>query len=187
MIKGEFKLKQIRGGGTIHEIVKRNTIDSSSGGLMYKIINHMVSSSGNAGIYLDQNFTDSDVGGTSAGTSQNGKNGIFCTSPSATASYTLNNEQTQSNDALFHNSLSESQPQSNKAQWKARRTWGAGSESAVTGTSYVTDFYLGKDYSVGDPDGLFQIPFASVTLTGSNRIQPAINDIIDITWTITVG
>lgn len=191
MIKGIFQLKLIRPNeGIVKEVTINNTIESGSGDLKYLLVNHMTSSSGNAGILLTQNFTDSDVGGTSAGTGQNGKNGIFATSPSATASYTQNNQQEQSTDALFHQNLvSTDQPTANQSRWSARRTWGSGAENDVTGTDYVTNFYLGKDYAVaqGGGVGAFQDKYAYAVLTGSNRIQPVNNDIIDVTWTITVG
>jgi len=191
MIKGLFQLKLIRPSvGIVKEVTINNTIEWGSGDLKYLLVNHMTSSSGNAGILLTQNFTDSDVGGTSAGTGQNGRNGIFATSPSATASYTQFNEQEQSTDALFHQNLvSTDQPTANQSRWSARRTWGAGAEGDVTGSNYVTDFYLGINYSVaqGGGVGAFQDKFASAVLTGSNRIQPVDNDIIDVTWTITVG
>ena len=60
----------------------------------------------------------------------------------------------------------------------------------MSGSNYVTDFYLGKTYQAdmqNDGAGNFSLPFAEVTLDSNDKFQPATNDIIDVTWTITVG
>jgi len=180
---GIFELSLYRDNKLIKEVRSQNTIDASNVGLKKLLANHLVSSSGNAGVFLDQNFTSAN--GTP---SQDGKSGIFFdSSPIQVSQYTGTYETIIGYGALFNSTPTEPQPATNQAQWKARRTW---TESTMTGSNYITDFYLGVDYLAdmqNDGTGNFETPFAEKTLSSSDKFQPATNDIIDVTWTITVG
>ncbi|HIG58173.1 MAG TPA: hypothetical protein EYF95_08130 [Flavobacteriales bacterium] len=180
---GIFELSLYRDDKLIKEVYRKNTIDVSNTGIKKLIIAHLVSSSGNAGIFLDQNWSSPNGSPTT-----NNQEGIFFdSSPIQVSQYTGTNDTVIGYGALCSSSKAESQPSSNQARWTARRTW---TESTMTGTNYVTDFSIGMNYQadmLNDGTGSFSIPFATTTLSASDKFQPATNDIIDITWTITVG
>ena len=190
---GTFDLKLIRPNeGVIKNVVKRNAIDTSSGGLLAKIISNFTASSGNAGIYLNPNF-----GYTSYTQNENsshavvGQSGIIATSPIQLGLYSgLGGDSTQDFTICFNSGQTEDEASATKARWKAQVSWiNSQFESTITsldGTSnYITDFELGMTLDAS-LEG-FTVSFAEVTLTSGDRIQPALNDIIDITWTIEVS
>jgi|TARA_R100001530_G_scaffold133672_1_gene107419 hypothetical protein len=190
---GTFDLKLIRPNeGVIKTVVQKNDIDTSNVGLMAKIIGNLSASSGNAGIYLNPNFSyNSYTSNESSSHAVVGQDGIIATSPVTLGSYSGQGGETESDTTIcFNVSQTEDEATATKARWKAQVQW-INSEFEATipslegGSNYITDFELGSSLSAY-LDG-FEISFASITLTGSDRVQPALNDIIDITWTIEVS
>ena len=189
---GTFELTQTRPGeGIIKEIVKRNTIDTTTAGLKYKIINNFTQTSGNAGIYLNPNFSHNSFS-TNAGVLND--DGIFAISPILLGTYASSEPGETEDDftICFNVSQTEDEATSTKARWKGKVQW-IDSEfdetiSSLDSTSnYITTFKLGKNFQKDGTDFNFVTPFSSVTLSGSDRVQPALNDIIDVTWTIEVS
>ena len=190
---GTFDLKLIRPNkGVVKNVVQRNAIDTSNAGLLSKIIGNFSASSGNAGIYLNPNFGyNSYTSNENSSHAVVGQDGIIATSPIVLGTYTgQGNEQEDDTTICFNVGQVEDEATATKARWKAQVQWinseFEGTITSLEGTSnYITDFELGSSlnaYLEG-----FDISFASVVLTGSDRIQPALNDIIDITWTIEVS
>lgn len=190
MIKGQFHLKIYRPQEGVYppyrlikRVIKNNTIDATNTGVKKAIVDHMVSSSGNAPIYLEQDWSSPN-----GSPSTNNQDGIFFdSSPIQVSQYSGSNDTVIGYGALCNASMVESQPSTNQAKWTARRTW---TESSMSGSNYVTDFYLGKTYQAdmqNDGTGNFSLPFATAVLGTNDKFQPATNDIIDVTWTITVG
>lgn len=190
---GIFDLKLIRPNeGIIKNVIKKNAIDTSNSGLLSKIIANFSASSGNAGVYLNPNF-----GHTSYTQNENsshavvGQDGIIATSPIQLGLYSgLGGDSTQDFTICFNSGQTEDEASATKARWKAQVSWiNSQFESTITsldGTSnYITDFELGIDLNAS-LEG-FDRSFASCVLTGDDRVQPALNDIIDITWTIEVS
>ena len=191
---GIFDLKLIRPSeGVIKNVVKKNAIDTSSAGLLSKIIGEFDDTSGNAGIYLNPNFSYASY--TSDENSSHavvGQDGIIATDiPSGLGTYTgQGGDSTVDDTLLFKYNQTEDEATATKARWNAQAHWKSsdfeGTVSSFEGTNnYITTFILGKSLNVYLSG--FDIPFASCTLTSSDRIQPAVNDIIDITWTIEVS
>jgi len=189
---GTFDLKLIRPNeGIIKNVVKRNAIDTSNNGLLSKIIGNLSASSGNAGIYLNPNFGHNCFTSEEGNSGVVGKDGIIATSPVQLGTYTGQGGDSEQDFTLcFNVGQVEDEATATKARWKAQVQWiNSEFESTITsleGTSnYITDFELGSSLNAY-LDG-FDVSFASVTLSGSDRVQPALNDIIDITWTIEVS
>tara|TARA_Y100000361_G_C11078800_1_gene299872 strand:- start:200 stop:778 length:579 start_codon:yes stop_codon:yes gene_type:complete len=190
---GIFDLKLIRPNqGVIKNVVKRNAIDTSSSGLLSKIISHFTASSGTSGIYLNPNFAYAHYSVNEGSGNVIGQSGIIATSPLSLGSYTGQGGDTEQDTTLcFKYNQTEDEASATKARWKAQATWTASdfevsSIASLEGTSnYITDFKLG--ISLNAYLDAFDIPFASCTLTSTDRVQPALNDIIDITWTIEVS
>jgi hypothetical protein len=191
---GIFDLKLIRPNqGVIKNVVKRNAIDTTSNGLIYKIIHHFTETSGTADIYLNPNFGFPSY--TSGGNDNNaviGQSGIIATDiPASLGTYTgQGGDSTVDDTLLFKYNQTEDEASSTKARWKAQAQWvNSDFEATISsfeGTSnYITDFKLGM--GLNSTLSGFDTPFASCTLTSTDRIQPALNDIIDITWTIEVS
>ena len=91
---------------------------------------------------------------------------------------------------MFKYNQSKTEFTSTKARWKAQAIWQnsdfEATISSLEGTStFITTFHLGK--GLKETLDTFDIPFSTVTLTGSDRVQPALNDIIDVTWTMEVS
>lgn len=191
---GTFDLKLIRPNkGVVKQVVKRNAIDTGSTGLISKIIGEFDDTTGNAGIYLNPNFSFPSY--TSGGNDNNaviGQSGIIATDiPTSLGTYSGQGGDTTVDDTLlFKYNQTEDEATATKARWKAQAQWiNSDFEATISsfeGTSnYITDFKLG--ISLNSFLAGFDTPFASCTLTSTDRIQPALNDIIDITWTIEVS
>lgn len=182
-MNGIFELSLYRDNKLIKEVYKENTIDTTNVGVKSLIIQHLVSASGNAGIFLNQDWNSAN-----GSPSTNNQDGIFFdSSPIQVSQYSGSNDTVIGYGALCNSSKVESQPATNQARWTARRTW---TESTMSGSNYITDFYLGMDYQAdmqNDGTGNFSKPFATAVLSSSDKFQPATDDIIDVTWTITVG
>lgn len=192
---GTFDLKLIRPDvGIVKHVVKKNAIATDSAGLLSKIITNLGASSGNAGIYLNPNFGyNSYTASEDSSHAVTGKDGIIATSPVALGLYIGQGDSVASTSdytLCFNVTQVEDEASATKARWKAKLQW-INSEFEATiasmenTTNYITDFELGKDLSAY-LEG-FSVSFAAVTLTSTDRIQPALNDIIDITWTIEVS
>ena len=191
---GTFDLKLIRPNqGVVKNVVKRNAIDTTSNGLIYKIIHHFTETSGTPDIYLNPNFSFPSY--TSGGNDNNaviGQSGIIAVNlPESLGSYTGQGGDSElDTTVLFKYNQTEDEASSTKARWKAQAQWvNSDFEATISsfeGTSnYITEFKLGM--SLASNLEIFDTPFASCTLTSTDRIQPALNDIIDITWTIEVS
>lgn len=191
---GTFDLKVIRPNkGVVQQVVKRNAIDTGSTGLISKIIGHFDDTSGTAGIYLNPNFGFASY--TSGGNDNNaviGQSGIIAINlPVSLGSYTGQGGGNEPDTTLlFKYNQTEDEASSTKARWKAQAQWvnsdfEATISSMESTSNYITEFKLGM--SLASDLEVFDTPFASCTLTSSDRIQPALNDIIDITWTIEVS
>ena len=190
---GIFDLKLIRPNkGVIKNVVKRNAIDTSSAGLLSKIIGHFPATSGTAGIYLNPNFGYAHYSKHEGTGNVVGQSGIIATSPLSLGSYTGQGGDSEQDFTLcFKYNQTEDEASATKARWKAQALWSANdfevsSIASLEGTNnYITDFALGSSLNV-HLEG-FDTPFADCTLTSSDRVQPAVNDLIDITWTIEVS
>ena len=189
---GTFDLKLIRPNeGVVKNVIKQNAIDTSNNGLLSKIIGNLSASSGNAGIYLNPNFGHNCFTSEEGNSGVVGKDGIIATNAGVLGTYTGQGGDSEQDTTLcFNVGQVEDEATATKARWKAQVQW-INSEfeaniSSYEGTNnYITDFELGRSLNVY-LDG-FDVSFASVTLSGSDRVQPALNDIIDITWTIEVS
>lgn len=191
---GTVQINQIRDGKIIKAVNKRNTISNLVTGLKFKIINHMIGGSGGgntAGIYLEPNFTfPSFTSGGNDNTAVIGQDGIFADAPQLGTYTGQGGDSEIDGTLLFKYNQSKTEFTSKKARWKAQAIWqNSDFESTISsleGTStFITTFHLGKGLKA--TLDTFDIPFSTVVLTGSDRVQPALNDIIDVTWTMEVS
>jgi len=194
-MKGIVDINVIRNGKIVHEVKRKNAISNLTSGLKYKIINHMVGGTGGgntaSAIYLEPNFSfPSFTSNESSSHAVVGQNGIFADAPQL-GTYTGQGGDTETDASLlFKYNQSKTEFTATKARWKAQAIWQnsdfEATISSLDGTStFITNFYLGKSLNASLDH--FDTPFSSVVLTGSDRVQPALNDIIDVTWTIEVS
>lgn len=140
-------------------------------------------------------FTDSypdkyDTNGNrnSNANSQDTLDGIFVnTGGTATTGYfnagTLIGDWTQA--FLLHENTSSSVT-TNVAQWVAESTWKGTTSSTSDDSSGITAYYMGKNFSAAaDLSSSFGTPMAQQT--GQTAVTLTLDDVIKVTWTITIG
>lgn len=170
---------------------KRNTIDDW---LLGKITDHMHSSSGSSNYQLTTSsnwFTQRYPGGDTndVDTDMAGKDGIFARVNDKTA--IVQDPEGGGDyiyDFLLHESLSNS-VSNNTAQWIAQGSWTGGIESSASATT-VSHLYIGKYYTPqGGTQGFsttdgFRDDYADNNVTDFTL---EVNDILKVTWSITIG
>jgi len=186
------------------DIFDKNATQSE---LMEKIVDEMFSSSGDTDYHLTTStnwFTSNIPGSTSHPTttpSQNAKDGIFVRGNRATSTIWCGdpyetNVTNDLKDLLLSDSTSTTySSNTNHCTWAAQATWNAASSDDY-GTGNVLDntishLEIGKNYFVQGDDGQgvgttngFVTPFA-IDTPSSFILQE--DDIIKITWKITIG
>ena len=170
---------------------KPNTISNE---LMKDIIDQMHSSSGSTSYHLTHSsnwFTQKLPGGDSSAitTDMDNKDGIFARVNDITAQVQDPEGGTDNiYDFLLHESLSGSVSYIS-AQWIAQGSW-TGASSGAQNSTTVSHLYIGKKYGAeggtqgNGQDAGFEDPFADNNVTDFTL---ELNDILKVTWSITIG
>ena len=165
--------------------------------ILGQILAHLKSSTGNTTFALPHSsgwFTQRYPGTTSPLTTiteQDGKNGIFARVDDVTALVSDGDPGDPTpedvKDFLLHDAANASYA-TNVATWTAQASWGGGTESG--GTTTVEELRMGRDYMAegsqqgAGPDNGFGEDYAINNVTDFTM---DVNDILKVTWTITIG